>query len=273
MRFRLPSRALFGALMFAPGCAYYSQADGDRLHDEVYALQQQVTVLQQKLEASESANAEQRGILSKIEDELRKKGGYDADFGVQLDEMRTALARMEGQVGALDQRSSTVEEQTEKTREEMLLIEKRLDVAEGKAEVGKAEEALLQDPNQALGRAEKLIEEGKPAEARALVRTLEMKSRGEAGWGVYAPKAQYLIAESYYAEKEWRRAVAAFNKVRKNHPEAKIWMPGTLLRLGQCLQNLGFDEDAALLYEQAAKQFPKHPNGKEAKRLLAKLRR
>ena len=44
------NRSLACLLVFsAPGCAYYAQQDGERLSNEVYALQTQVTAMQQAL--------------------------------------------------------------------------------------------------------------------------------------------------------------------------------------------------------------------------------
>lgn len=258
--------AVSGAtLLGGPGCAYYSQEDGERLHDEVYALQQQVTVLQSKLEAAEAARDEQRAALDRIEEELKKKGGYDADFGVQLDQMRNVLAGVEGRVGTLEQRTNVHEEQ-------LAVLGRRSDVLEGKKKLDDALQALLSDPNRALAEVEKLIAAGEAEDARQLLTELEMRHRSEAGWGVYAPKAQYLLGETYFAEKNWRAAIPAFSKIRKDYPEAKTWIPGSLLRIGQCLENLGLKDDAAIIYEQAAEAYPRHPKGREARRLLRRLR-
>lgn len=264
------------ALLFAslaPACAYYSQADGERMQDEVYALQQQVTVLQEKLQQLQTEQSRTTSRLDAIGGELSEKTQegrrYDADVGVQLEEMRVELAHLKGDLGALEARTRDVEEKAETTREE---VELRFS-AEAKAaqEAESRRQQLLGKPGAALEQAEAMIAAGEPAEARALVRGVEIENRDSKRWGVYAAKAQYLIGETYFAEENWRQAVAAFNKVRQDHRGNDTWMPGSLLRLGMCLEKLGLEDDAKTFYQRASKRFPRHPAGREARRLLRKL--
>lgn len=251
-------------------CSYYSQSDGERLRDEVFALKQQVSVLEERLATEQQSLAESREAIAAIQARLSKetqagRRNY-ADVGVLLDELRDEVAHLKGDLGSLRERTSSVEEKSEKTREE---VELRFQEQEKlKQEVADRQRALLNAPKAALAEAERLLEQKDAKGARNLLRSLELRQRGKTGWGVYAPKAQYLIAETYYVEENWQQAVASFNIVRKDYPKAKTWVAGSLLRLGQCLDRLGHKEDASIFYERVSKQYPRHPAAKEAKRLL-----
>lgn len=274
------------ALLGASGC-YYSKADGEKLRDEVFALQTQVTALQRELAAFEKANARNGEQLARVANDVSELNSAarrnDADIGVVLDVVRQDVARMKGQVDSLNERLSEVEGSTAKTREELDLRFQSLAEADRirEAESAKAKQAaieaaekraaLLSKPKIALERAEALLEEGKPAEARALVRALEIEQKKSKSWGAYAPKAQYLIAESYFAEEDFRQAAAAYNAVRKRFPKSSTWLPGSILKMGMCFERLGLREDARLFYETVSKKYPKHPAGREGKRLLSQL--
>lgn len=274
------------ALAGASGC-YYSKADGEKLRDEVFALQTQVTSLQRELAAIEKANARNGEQLARVVNDVAELNSAarrnDADIGVVLDVVRQDVARMKGQVDSLNERLSEVEGTTAKTREELDLRFQSLAEAERirEAESAKARQAaieaaekraqLLSKPKVALERAEALLEEKKPAEARALIRALEIEQKNAQGWRVYAPKAQYLIAESYFAEEDYRQAAAAYNAVRKRFPQSSTWLPGSILKMGMCFERLGLEEDAKLFYETVSKKYPKHPAGREGRRLLSQL--
>lgn len=264
-------RALVLPFLLVSACSYYAQSDGERLRDEVYALKQQITVLEERVAQQKSKADTAQAALSSIQDKLSSetqagRRNY-ADVGVLLDELRDQVAHLKGDVGSLQERTSSVEEKAEKTKEE---VELRFGEQQKlKEEAASRQNALLNAPEASLKEAERLLEAKDAKAARSLLRSLELRQRSAKGWSVYAPKAQYLIGESYFVEENWRQAVAAFNTVRKDHPKAKGWVAASLLRLGQCLDRLGHKEDAKIFYERVSKQYPRHPAAKEAKRLLA----
>ncbi|MEL6188184.1 MAG: tetratricopeptide repeat protein, partial [Myxococcota bacterium] len=259
-------------------------ADGERLRDEVFALRTQLTAVQASLgQLQETAD----GRLTKLSADVADLNGAarrnDADIGVQLEVLKGDFARVRGQVDALADRMSEVEGASAKTQEELDLRFKGLDEkaqieAEQSAKARAAAEAvaqkrkaLLSRPKAALNEAESLIEKGNPSGARELVRSLEIAQRKKKGWSVYEPKAFYLIGESYFAEGEFQKAAAAYNKVRKKYPKSKTWLPGSILKLGICFEKLGLNDDARLFYRTVSSKFPKHPAGREGRRLLSKL--
>lgn len=284
-----PSRSAAAGLVLiaASGCSFYSQSDGERLRDQVYALETQLTNLQRTLRQLESQ--QERGgkrlakVASDVSDLNTAARRNDADIGVVLDVVRQDVARMKGQVDGMGERLSQVEAQATKTQEEVdlqfqnLAAKEKMRDAESAKEreaarkAAEKREALLSKPKKALNEAEKLIADGAPAEARQLVRALELSRGKKKGWQVYAPKAQYLIGESYFAEGQFQQAAAAFNDVRKKYPKSKTWAPGAILRLGMCFERLGLNDDAKLFYQNVVSKYPRHPAGKEAKRLLKKL--
>lgn len=269
------------------GCSYYSQADGERLRDEVYALQTQVTALQRTLQEVEAQQAKSDKQLTKITADIAELNTAarrnDADIGVVLDVVRQDVARMKGQVDLLSERMSEVEAKSAKTQEELdlrfqgLAAKEKIREAETAKEKAEAERAaaerekLLSSPDAALKEAEQLLTANQPAEARRLIRALVIKQSDGKGWKTYAPKAHYLIGETYFAEEDFQQAAAAYNTVRKKYPTSKTWLPGSILKLGMCFDRLGLKDDAKLFYQTVARKFPRHPAGQEGKRLLDKL--
>ena len=222
------------ALLGTSAC-FYSKADGEKLRDEVFALQTQVTALQRELGSVQKTSAAAEEQLASVSDDVAELNSAarrnDADIGVVLDVVRQDVARMKGQVDLLNERLSEVEGSTAKNQEELDLRFQSLAEAEQirEAESAKARQVaiaaaekrakLLARPKAALNRAEALLAESKPAEAHALVRALEIEQKKSKGWGTHAPRAQYLIGESYFAEEDYRQAAAAYNAVRKRFPK------------------------------------------------------
>lgn len=274
-------------LGWAPACSYYSQADGERLRDEVFALRTQLSAVQASVDKLDDGQSSAEGRLSKLTSDVSDLNGAarrnDADIGVQLEVLKGDFARVRGQVDALVDRMSEVEGASAKTQEELDLRfeglnQKEKMAAEQSAKARAAAQAavearktLLSKPKAALNEAEKMIEKGNATGARELVRSLEIAQRKKKGWSVYEPKAFYLIGESYFAEGEFQKAAASYNKVRKKYPKSKTWLPGSILKLGICFQKLGLNEDARLFYRTVSSKFPKHPAGREGRRLLTKL--
>lgn len=275
------------ALLGVTGCSFYSQSDGDRLRDEVFALRTQLTQLQSKLKSLDASQKRSGTQLAKVSSDVSELNTAarrnDADIGVQLEVLLGDFARVRGQVEGLVDRMSEVEGAASKAQEELDLRFKAIDEqarleqdANAKQQAAakqaiEARKALLDTPKSALNAAEKMIADGQPAAARELVRALEIRKGKSKGWGVYAPKAAFLIGESYFAEEKYQKAANAYNTIRKKYPKSKTWLPGSILKMGICFERLDLPDDAKLFYRTVSKKYPKHPAGREGKRLLTKL--
>ena len=83
-----------------------------------------------------------------------------------------------------------------------------------------------------------------------------------------ADNAQYWIAESYYAQGDYRQAVVEFQKVVDRYAQGDK-VAGALLKIGFSEIHLGESDDARAALEEVVRRFP---NGEEAKLARDKLR-
>jgi tol-pal system protein YbgF len=278
----------FVALLVLPSaCAYYPREDGDRLKDEVYALQTQVTALQQslaELQENEKAQKEQLAVMTQELGELSKAARRnDADLGVQLDTMMQDVARMKGTVESFNERMSGLEASTSKTQEEVNLrfagLDEKQKITQAVSEEDKKRaqedadrrERLLNDPVSVFAEARKLINGGKAADARKLVRELILRKEGDKPFKKRMGEAQFLLGETYYAEGNWQQAAAEYNTVRKSYPDSDH-VPDALFQLGMCFEKLKLIEDAKLFYQTVVQKHPKSEVAKEAKKRLKDLK-
>lgn len=276
------------SLCLGSGCAYYSQEDGQRLANEVYALQTQVTALQQALVALQENEKNQKQQLGHINKELSELSKIarrnDADITVQIDDMLETVARMKGRVEAYDERMSNLEASTSKVQEELdlrfqgLAEQQKIEAAKSEEEKQRAiedakkRERLLSNPKAVFKETESLIKTGKPAKARKLVRELQVSKKDDKSFSKYRAHAQFLLGETYFAEGNFQQAAAEYNAVRKKFARSK-WMPNSLFKLGLCFEKLGMKGDAKLFYQTVRKKYRKHKVSKDAAKRLKALKK
>ncbi len=275
-------------LALSPACAYYSQEDGERLANEVYALQTQVTAMQQAVSELQAQEKKQRVQLAKMTEEVgtlsKAARRNDADLGVQLDEMMQDVARMKGRVETFSERVSTLEQAASKVQEEVevrfqgLAEKQKIDAANSEEEKARAieeakqRERLMQDPAQALKEAKALLDAKQPAEARKLLREIDIRYKDDKSFARnHGAKTQYYIGETYFAEENFQQAAAVYNNVRKKFGRSKI-VPDALLRLGQCFEKLNLPEDAKLFYQTVKQKYRRSKAAKEARARLKALK-
>jgi len=86
-----------------------------------------------------------------------------------------------------------------------------------------------------------------------------------------ADDAQYLIGESYFAQKDYNRAILEFNDVLKYRRGDKI--PAALLRQAQAFLEIGDRTDARLILQKLVNDYPNSEQAREAKDRLQTLGR
>lgn len=273
-------RRLVSVLLLPIGaCAHYSQQDGEQLETEVFALQTRLDAVESKLDGISETQAQHSETLSKLVAEVGDLNlaarRNDADFGVQLEDVMQTMARLEGSTALLDERVSTLESATTAAREELDLRLENLEGSDAPAPAGAGggsdrQDQLLADPKAALDRAAQLIDRGQPETARRLVRELMLRNEKQRSFRRHAARAQFLIAESYFAEGSYQQAAAEYNEVRKSFPKASE-VPTAFLKLGLCFERLGLPSDAKLFYETLVKQHPRSSAAAEARKRLKQL--
>ena len=83
-----------------------------------------------------------------------------------------------------------------------------------------------------------------------------------------AAAAQNHIGEAYYRQRDYRQAMAEFQKTVDSYTQA-AQVSEALLKIGLCQRALGDAAKAKASWEQVVKQFPKSDAARQARTLLA----
>jgi tol-pal system protein YbgF len=86
-----------------------------------------------------------------------------------------------------------------------------------------------------------------------------------------ADTAQFWVAESYYREGTYERAIVEYQKVIRNYPKAGS-VPGTILKQAMAFQLLEENETARFLYQKVIKKYPKTEYFTKARDVLNRLK-
>ena len=114
-----------------------------------------------------------------------------------------------------------------------------------------------------IKRAEEALAKDQPAVARALLTRLLKESPSDP----LAAKARYRLAESWFNEGQYQRAILAFEEVVSKHPKTE-WAPWAMVRQGECFAKLGQQEEARLFWQDVVDRYPKSQAATDAKGLL-----
>jgi TolA-binding protein len=79
---------------------------------------------------------------------------------------------------------------------------------------------------------------------------------------------QYRIGETYFNEKDYKKASGAWDVVVKKFTKTE-WASWALYRQGECFEALGKKDAAALFYQSVIDDYPKSPAAVDAKKKLA----
>ena len=83
-----------------------------------------------------------------------------------------------------------------------------------------------------------------------------------------ASTAQYLIAEAYYLQRDYRQALAEFRRtIEWPVPHPKV--ADSLLKAGLCHSRLSESMEAQIAWRRVVREFPEAPAAEEARVLLA----
>lgn len=83
-------------------------------------------------------------------------------------------------------------------------------------------------------------------------------------------KGMFNEAEQLYGEKNWKKAMTAYQKFREVHPKDKNAATATL-KIGICFQELGMSKEARIFYEETIEKYPESKSAGLAKTRLAQL--
>lgn len=251
----------------------------------------------QKLRADEleRLNTDLERRLAQLEEVTRYRGQQEAQKLENLDQVRTEVQRLRGDLETLQHSSSTSGQESRSFQEttsfrvdylelRVAAVEKSLGLkppaapgaaaplatTPGTGEVTLAttppeEVDLPGGPDELLALAEARLKEGQASVARAVLeRFLTQHPTHER-----AVEAQYRLAETWYNEGQYQRAILEFEKVVAKHPTS-VWAPWALVRQGESFKAMGKTNEATLFWEDVIAKYPKSKAAKEAKTLLGR---
>lgn len=257
-----------------------------------------VVILERRLESLEAQNYDLRQRLKESVNELGKTRGQEeknlrskyAGVNVDVENLRKELQTVNGRLEEIDyllnrklaqfetdgdKRQERLEElslSVAKSEKQISELEKYLNI-EGRptptpavsAPVsGKTGSSTAANPKDIYSKGRQAFDNGKMDESRQLFLSLVKKfPKSE-----YADNAQFWIAESYFREKWYERAILEYQTVIEKYPKGNK-VPAAKHKQGMAFLKIGDKANARIILNDLVK---KHPNSSEAKIAAQKLK-
>jgi len=282
-----PARLLLVVSLLAAvsGCLT-TRAEGDQLRSDVSALKDETAHLQTELADARA----QRELTKKLEARVVELEGTlstlrqsDADGGVQIEKL---VAEVQTLRGELEQARHELGEQ--KATVESILARPPVAVATAATAPKVAEdptkptqiggEDVPVDAKEHYAFAKRLFDDKKFAES---AEGFDLFLTRHASGNELLDNAAFWKAESYYQlglaatdkvgkEKAYKQAILSYQRVLETPKSAKG--DGALFKIGLSFEQLGFQEEARVFYEELLTKHPKSPLAAEGKKRLAALK-
>ncbi|HKA37859.1 MAG TPA: tol-pal system protein YbgF [Thermoanaerobaculia bacterium] len=270
------SRGLLALAALVPAAACVSSSDIDGLHRQMNDIEKEIQVLEKRSSSKEEVSRLNTNVSSQT-DQLLKS---NADASQRLNELATKMERLEAKLEDTNRRLAQLSQQIAETQG----ILARLGASAGAASAsanpggagpagGPADTAVVRAPAPAAGH---------PAPAELYDTAYADYTKGRyplaiSGFQEYvaaypntdlSDNAQYWIGESYYAQKKWSEAIAAFDKLGKQWPKSDKAAAG-LLKKAYALAEMGSRAEAVVQLQYVMHEFP---TSEESRLARAKLK-
>lgn len=264
------------------GCV--TQQDLYPYDERLYRLEQQVQQQNSELEQSRSRFSRE---LSTYKDDAQQSRNQSASLTATLDGMRQETRQLKGQLEELEyrlkqelgiagqtenrysQRVEQLEASMAATKKRIGYVENYLNLERPAAENAKAAIEPRPATGQALtetglyGKAKEAFDNGDDETARELFQALLKqypKSKN-------ADNAQFWIAEIFYREQWFEKAILEYNKVIENYPKGNK-APDAMLKQGLAFYKLGDKANARVMLKECIKKYPQAPASRIARKKL-----
>jgi tol-pal system protein YbgF len=298
LRKRFPFLLLI-TLATLTGCA--TTDDLRRVRGE---LDYQIRQTNEKVAGVEQGSSGLKEEIAGLHREIEKTGealsplrGSQAEGRAELTEIREQIQQLRGALDGLKKDLSSASTRTTRREEEDKILRDKLDsrldsltfkvnFLENFLSIGKegAETAPEKNgkptapPKDAAGKV-KTDKESLYAAAYELFKEAKYDKSREAFEGFlkqfpgteFSDNAQFWIAECYYFEKKYEKAIVEYEKVTKNFPEGNK-VPNALLKQGLSFLKLGDKASAKLLLQQVIKDYPNTSQARLARANLLQIK-
>lgn len=202
-------------------------------------------------------------LRAKTDDKASKSAVLD--LARQNEQLREEVAKLRGQVEVLTNELANAQQ---RQKDFYVDLDNRLRKLEPqRVTVDGKEVSIEQTEQKSFDNASALFKAGNYKNAAAAFADF-MRRYPQSG---YAPQAQYLLGNAYYAQRDCRNAIAAQNAVVKNYPDSPK-APDALLNIATCQLELKEKVLAKRSLETLIAQYPEAPAAQTAKERLASLK-
>jgi tol-pal system protein YbgF len=282
-RLKLSAGVLLAAVFGAVGCV--SSDDIEGLHRQMNDIETQI----QALERKSSSKEEVARLNSSVSEQTQQLLKSNADTGVKLGELSTAIEQLQAKLEDTNRRLSQLSQQIAETQGDLLRMRGGTSALPPGTPPGSAPGTNPTSPR--IG--EPSANPGRPTPTDAVVRPAagpsELYDTAYADYtkGRYAlaiqgfqeylqsypstdlsDNAQYWIGESHYAQKKYPDAIADFDRLLKEWPKSDK-APAALLKKGYALLELGQKAEAVVQLQYVIHE---HPSSEEARLARARLK-
>ncbi len=193
---------------------------------------------------------------------LEIRGGSRADYSDLSESLKREFIESNNAIsGQLKEQGSELDQ----LQAQMTALQNRVTLLEKKAsEASTAKRAAAnEDETASLEKASTLYDKGQYEDAIDMIKAFEKKHpKGEV-----LRKTKYLLAQSYFANKDYALSAIAFSDYRKNYTKDKN-IPVVIYHLGMSFEKLGKAKEARLFFQELLTKYPKHPLSKKARRAI-----
>jgi tol-pal system protein YbgF len=274
---------LLAAAVGAVGCV--SSDDIEGLHRQMNDIETQI----QALERKSSSKEEVARLNSSVSEQTQQLLKSNADTGVKLGELSTAIEQLQAKLEDTNRRLSQLSQQIAETQGDLLRMRGGTSALPPGTPPGATTPANPASPR--IG--EPSANPGRPTPTDAVVRpaagpselydtayadyTKARYALAIQGFQEYlqaypstdlSDNAQYWIGESHYAQKKYTDAIADFDRLLKDWPKSDK-APAALLKKGYALLELGQKAEAVVQLQYVIHE---HPASEEARLARARLK-
>lgn len=209
--------------------------------------------------------------LEKLKTEVKEARNGKVDMETTVEEMRTEMARLSG---LSEQQAAQIQGMSEELKGQINTLSTRTQALEQKQVASNqtatpTEEVAKpgSEGKRSLDSAKALYDEGKYDHALEILKSLVASpANGEEG-----RKAQYLLAESYFASKDYPSAALEFAEFRKKYPKDSM-VPSAIYKQATSFKNMGKKQEAKLFYQDLIDRYPASPFTSRAKGDIRKIK-
>jgi TolA-binding protein len=206
--------------------------------------------------------------VERLKQELKEVKGNKVDADVVGEDLKTEINKLSQQH---EEQTHVLKMQLEEMKKEVVVLQTRIHTLENqpKPQTDERQGRNVTDgetPRASYSAAKRLYDDAKFGEAAEMLRNL-LKGKLSVE---DAKKAHFLLAESYFADKEFASAALEYSEFKKNYSKDAL-VPSAIYRQANSFKAMGKSKEARLFYQELIDRFPKNQWAGKAKNEMKRL--